>query len=52
MAVQRGYGRLTVRAVRAIRSSKDKRLAIAVEHGISEAMVCSIRARKTYSWVR
>lgn len=49
---QRGYGRLTAREVRAIRSSKEKRLAVAVAHGISEAMVCSIRARRTYSWVR
>lgn len=49
---QRGYGRLSAASVRAIRRSKDKRIAIAAEHGISEAMVCSIRARVTYRWVR
>lgn len=48
----RGYGELPVESVRAIRRSKSKIASIAVEHGISEAMVCKIRSRLCYRWVR
>lgn len=47
-----GFGRLSAAIVRQIRRSEVKRAALAVEFGISEAMVCSIRSRKSYKWVR
>lgn len=42
---------LTIDSVMSIRSSSDKIMAIAAEHGISEAMVCAVRSRTCYAWV-
>lgn len=49
---QKGYGRLSKDKVKAIRRSRDKIAVIALENGISEAMVVKIRARKCYKWIR
>lgn len=49
---QKGYGRLSKAAVLAIRRSKDKIAVIALETGVSEAMVIKIRAKKCYKWIR
>lgn len=47
-----GYAKLSAEQVRAIRASKDKKLAIAVEFGISMASVKAIRERRRYKWVK
>lgn len=48
---ERDY-RLTPVQIKAIRQSKDKIAVIALENGICEAMVCKIRARDAYRWVK
>lgn len=54
---RRGMGRpskmlaLTVDAVRVIRASTDKIMAIAAEFGINESLVCAVRSRTRYAWV-
>lgn len=48
----KGFGRLLPDDVREIRRSRDKISVIALDHCISEAMVCKVRARKAYRWVR
>lgn len=45
------YGKLDAASIRAIRRSQSKIISIAAEHGISEAMVCAVRARNCYKWV-
>ena len=47
-----GYGSVPPDVVKAIRRSKDKIAAIASEHRVSEAMVCRIRSRTRYAWVK
>lgn len=49
---QKGYGSIAPATIRIIRRSKDKIAVIAIETGVSEAMVSKIRSRLRYKWVK
>jgi hypothetical protein len=46
------YGRVPASSVQAIRRADEKIVALAAEYKLSEAMICAIRARKCYDWVK
>jgi hypothetical protein len=45
------YGRLSENDVRSIRKSPEKVIWLALEYGVSAAMIVKIRGRKIYRWV-